>query len=153
MGQRSDPQVTARVARNCLAFREESGLTQQQAAERAGVALSTLFKIEQGLSAPSPSTMMKLAGVYRRDVGDFTAATPPAAGPPPETPTLALKTLPGADLAGLPREDVKRITEQVEKAVAEANHLLAELRKKKGVMAPGRAADGERRGRGRPPKR
>jgi len=53
------------------AIREASGLTQQQLAERAGIHLGGLFKIEQGLRQPSWETVQRLANALDVDYGVF----------------------------------------------------------------------------------
>jgi transcriptional regulator with XRE-family HTH domain len=72
-------------------LREGAGLTQAQLAERAGLHLGAVFKLEQGRREPSWATVQALCdalGVscekFRTD-GETGGKRPPPAGPTPKT--------------------------------------------------------------------
>jgi transcriptional regulator with XRE-family HTH domain len=64
------------------ALREKAGLTQAQLAERCGLHLSAVFKLEQGRRAPSWDTVQTLCDVLKVSCEEFRAS--PAGKPPPK---------------------------------------------------------------------
>jgi transcriptional regulator with XRE-family HTH domain len=60
-------------------LREQAGLTQQQLAEKAGMAWRTITHLEGGDRKPTWETVLTLAGVLGVDCGEF--AKEPAARP------------------------------------------------------------------------
>ncbi|BBH50769.1 hypothetical protein Pcatena_13560 [Parolsenella catena] len=78
----SDPHAIQRDIARSLALhlrdlRERSGLTQEQAAERAGMATNTYQRFERGISKkdkpvnPRLSTLISLAGAFGTDLGQL----------------------------------------------------------------------------------
>lgn len=64
---REAPEVTAtiaRLARRCKELRVEAGLTQQAAAERAGIAIGHLQVVERGATNPTVAILTVLAKAY-----------------------------------------------------------------------------------------
>ncbi|WP_236793998.1 ImmA/IrrE family metallo-endopeptidase [Amycolatopsis sp. GM8] len=59
--------------------RESAKLTQAEAAVELGVSRPTLIAIEKGTRSVSPGELVKLAGVYRRDVATLLRPTQPPA--------------------------------------------------------------------------
>ena len=74
------------LARELRAARENRGITQQRAAERAGLSRTVIAQIELGNRPVSPDELAKLAGVYRRPVIDLL-------GQPPEEDDVLLMLL------------------------------------------------------------
>lgn len=71
--------------------RRARGLTQAELAERAGIALETVSRIEQGHTRPTIRTLDKIAGALGIPVRDLFSgedATPPPAPPQPRSPAL-----------------------------------------------------------------
>jgi len=52
-------------------WRERRTLTYRQLADRASIALSTLYRIESGAASPTVTMLEKLATALRVDVVDF----------------------------------------------------------------------------------
>lgn len=123
MGRRSNDEMKKRIGGNLLKFREQAGLSQQQVAERLGLSVSTLSKIEQGHNGPSQTTLIKLAELFGRDPSHFYMAEPPPAVPRDQEFWLT-KLAPGATvdddlqsrldrfLRDLNREQLKRLREK-----------------------------------------
>lgn len=59
------------LARELRAARENRGISQQAAAERAGLSRTVIAQIELGNRPVSPDELAKLAAVYRRPVIDL----------------------------------------------------------------------------------
>ena len=59
------------LARELRAARENRGISQQRAAERAGLSRTVIAQIELGNRPVSPDELAKLAAVYRRPVIDL----------------------------------------------------------------------------------
>lgn len=85
----SDTDEKAIIRANCKRFREETGWTQQELAERAGLVVASVARYESGKSTPDRDAMRKLATVLGRRVEDFYATNPPPAGP--RIPEVRLK--------------------------------------------------------------
>jgi transcriptional regulator with XRE-family HTH domain len=62
-------------------LRMSAGLTQKELAEKAGMALGGLNKLEQAINKPSWETVLALAGALGVSCEDFTS--PPTGGQPP----------------------------------------------------------------------
>lgn len=69
------------VQRNCLKFREELGISQKEAADRAGLNQASVFRYEKGLSTPDRDSLRALARVYGHGTDDFYLRDPPPADP------------------------------------------------------------------------
>lgn len=52
-------------------WREQRGITYRELAERAGIALSTLYRIESGAASPTVVMLEKLGRALGVDVVDF----------------------------------------------------------------------------------
>jgi transcriptional regulator with XRE-family HTH domain len=62
-------------------LREQAGLTQAQLAQRAGLHLSAVTRIEQGLRSPTLDSASALASALGVKVDDLLAPMPDSAGP------------------------------------------------------------------------
>ena len=51
------------IGKNILKSREMSGLTRKFLAEKAGISMQGLLKIERGLTAPNADTLMKIMDI------------------------------------------------------------------------------------------
>lgn len=63
--QRSDPEIMGELGRRLAALRKSAGLTQGDAADRAGLDRSTVSRAEQG-DNPNLLTVVRLLRVYAR---------------------------------------------------------------------------------------
>lgn len=61
----------ARFADNLYRAREQSGLSQKEAAERAALTRARLDKIEGGEAIPRFDVLIRLAGAYSMPVGEL----------------------------------------------------------------------------------
>src|SRR5262245_4813748 len=59
------------------AAREETGLTQGQAAAEIGVSRPLLIAVEKGSREPTPAELVKLAEIYRRPLSELLRPTEP----------------------------------------------------------------------------
>jgi transcriptional regulator with XRE-family HTH domain len=66
-----DREITQLVGANIRAAREEAGISQEALAAAAGINRAGLGKIERGEVETKLLTVMKVAGVLRRDLGDL----------------------------------------------------------------------------------
>jgi len=57
-------ETIARLARRCKELRAEAGLTQQAAAERAGIAITHLQVVERGATNPTVAILAAMARAY-----------------------------------------------------------------------------------------
>lgn len=73
--ERTDAEVLREIGRRLEALRRARGLTQSEAAERAGLGRTTLYRAENG-DNPTLSTVIRLLRVYGRlgAVEDFIPA-------------------------------------------------------------------------------
>jgi transcriptional regulator with XRE-family HTH domain len=115
-----------RIAANLAKFVEQSGYTQNQLADMAGIPQATLGRYMRGESAIPSEALLAIAPVLGRSVDHFGMANPP---PPPtdlsETAPVWLKARPDVDLTA---EDLAAW----EKFLAG----VRERRAKKGVSSP-----------------
>ena len=81
-GARPDNNPRQRLGARARALRKEQGLTLQAVADRAGLAVSTVSKIERGLMAPTYDVFSRLAAGLGADVATLfeKSGTPFAAG-------------------------------------------------------------------------
>lgn len=70
--------VLAGVGPRLRQLRRARALTLAQLAERTGIALSTLSRLESGLRRPALEVLLRLSRVYRMSVDDLVGARPPA---------------------------------------------------------------------------
>lgn len=61
-----------RFGRNIKKFRNQKKLTQQQLADRIGIGLNFMGKIEVAFSKPSMDTIIKIADALNLSVSDLT---------------------------------------------------------------------------------
>ena len=59
------------VVNKVQVFRTQSGITQEELAERVGVSRQTIIAIEKGNYAPSVLLALKLARFFKRNVEDI----------------------------------------------------------------------------------
>jgi len=71
--------LLSEVARRFRAARREAGLSLRQAAERAGIAASTVHKIETGRIVPSLAICIRLADALDRPISYFVESSAPPA--------------------------------------------------------------------------
>ena len=110
------------VRRNVIAFREEAGLSQADAADVSGVPVYNLSRYERGETRNIPATVLHvLAEAYGRNVGDFYEPDPPPPAKLEERPAIFLRSRPDTAID-------QEVYEKVMRAVRDAN---AELRAKK----------------------
>ena len=67
-------QVEKRLGRQVAAYRQTAGLTQEELAEKVGVAVETISRLERGSSIPSLERLEEIGdalGVQLRDLLDF----------------------------------------------------------------------------------
>lgn len=88
-------QAHAALAARIRAWRDARGWNQQDLADRAGVARSTLSKIENGLLSPTFEVLLKLARGFGTDLSDLVQS---------ESPTLSGRMV--IERAAAPREGV-----------------------------------------------
>lgn len=100
------------IAKNLKRFRDEVGITQQDASDAAMVPIDNLRRYEQGSTTPDAITLSKLAVVYGRTVDDFFQEHP-APARLEERPGFMLRTMPGMELD---QKLLKRLQDEVEKA-------------------------------------
>jgi transcriptional regulator with XRE-family HTH domain len=60
--------IAAQCARNLLELRTESGQTQRQLAERLGMTVSMISRLERGDHLPTLRTLCRIAGVFGRQL-------------------------------------------------------------------------------------
>lgn len=65
------------LGRRLRAARDETGLTQAQAAAEIGVSRPLLIAVEKGSREPTPAELLKLAEVYRRPLSELLRPTEP----------------------------------------------------------------------------
>lgn len=129
--------VQARIAK----LREDSGLTQEQAAAKAGVTLRQWQRWEAGQSMPYPRNLSVIAEQFGIDVQEFFTASPNG-GKPATVQELSdkvdqLSALVG-DLVSLLAPE--KVGEAVETAAEETAHTSAEPSCKRAAKAKKRAA-------------
>ena len=89
-------------------LRESAGLTQRELAERSGLHLGGLTKIEQGDREPAWSTVLDLAGALGVEVGAFVVnGAPPEPRPAPmgrprKAPAVAQEETPAGQATPAP---------------------------------------------------
>lgn len=136
--------IRERVAKNWRQFRTESGLTQDAVAERIGLKANSVYKIESGDNMPSPSTLARAAGTFRRDLSEFYLENPtarPIQPPEDKQPPFGLK----------PQKDVDDdLLAEVTAFLAEKNRAQAQRDEKR--LRERKLQERERRGPGRPRK-
>jgi transcriptional regulator with XRE-family HTH domain len=98
MTKTRDPQAEL-FRRNLIAFRNESGLSQQQLADLSGVGVDSIRKYESGTNSVTATVIANFARVFGRSPGDFYEESPPPRGEHAKAPPVFfLRTLPGADI-------------------------------------------------------
>lgn len=113
------PSSSEQIRLNLARFREELGLKQPEAADRIGVGVDQLRKMEQGKRSVTSAMLKQLADAYGHKVDDFYMEEPPPADPT-LLPAFALKTIaPAVDddlrkkaeefLNGVNREHLERL--------------------------------------------
>lgn len=100
------------VRRNLKKFREEAGLSQEQAAEVSGVPASAIVRYESGKTDQVPGTALRLlAVVYGHSTDDFYEPSPPPAKLA-DRPVIFLRTMPGtvidAEILGRVQDEIDR---------------------------------------------
>ncbi len=97
MSPRSAPpqELLSRLSNRLRAYRHHAELTQEALAERAGIQVETVSRLENGRQLPSLGMLHRLTGVLGCSFGDLLDAAPPDASPgvDPEV-LLQLQTLP-----------------------------------------------------------
>lgn len=86
------------VASNIKGFREAAGLTQEQLAEKLGVARSTVTQWENGWSNPRIGMVQKLAGVFHISTATIVSDEEPSASP---IPSYAIPVKPSGTMVPL----------------------------------------------------
>ena len=66
------------IQRNCKRFREEAGISQQDAANAAKISVDAIRNWEQGRRTPERDSLIALSRLYGRPVDDFFLEEPPA---------------------------------------------------------------------------
>jgi transcriptional regulator with XRE-family HTH domain len=79
------PDCLPPFARRLKVLREGAGLTQSQLAERAGLHLGAVFKLEQGRREPSWATVQALCVALGVSCEEFRAPAGPDQSPPTAT--------------------------------------------------------------------
>lgn len=124
-----DPEEKVRIAKRLRRFRQESELTQEEAAFAAKVPLITLQRWEQGKSLPRLSSLALLGLVYGRDRVDFISEEEP--GPPDfrDITAFVLFIHPKAD---------RKLASEATIAITELNdrHMRQALRRRPEPEAP-----------------
>lgn len=69
-----------RLGRNMAQYRRGLGLTQDKLAEQLGLALETVSRIERGVTLPSISTLLEIAGCLKVTVTALLAEDEPGLG-------------------------------------------------------------------------
>jgi transcriptional regulator with XRE-family HTH domain len=69
------------VRKNLQAFRDEAGLTSEEASRMSGVNIDSLRRYESGRSGVPGEVIRKLARIYGRTMDDFYEESPPKADP------------------------------------------------------------------------
>lgn len=116
MGKTRDPQNDLVVER-LKKFREEAGLSQDEAAQFSGVPVDNLRRYERGASGVPADVLRELARIYGHAMDDFYAAVPPKADLA-NRPTYHLKTLPGMQLDEKTHKEVMAVIERANREVA-----------------------------------
>lgn len=102
--------------RNLVAFRDEAGMSQADAAEVAGVALDNLRRYENGKTSTVPGAVIaKLARAYGHAAEDFYSPHPPKAKLE-ERPVFFLRTRPGAEIDQATYAHLLDVIEEANKA-------------------------------------
>jgi transcriptional regulator with XRE-family HTH domain len=110
------------VRKNIIAFRDQAGLSQAEAADISGVPVYNLSRYERGESRIIPATVLRLlAEAYGHRVDDFYDPDPPPPTKLDERPAIFLRSMPGTEID-------PEVYAKVMRAVRDAN---AELRAKK----------------------
>lgn len=119
---------------NLIKFRVESGLTQSQAAEMAGLAVNTIASYESGRRGlPKMSTTKRLMDIFGRRLGDIYEVNPPP---------INLAAVKPYSLRILPHVEVPAdITARLRAAIDEANQEYQRL-KASGQLAKKDGGDG-----------
>jgi transcriptional regulator with XRE-family HTH domain len=78
------------VRKNVVTFREEAGLTQQEAAHRLKMSVDAYRSWEQGRRTPERDSLVALSQLYGRPMDDFFLENPPRRKRP-GLPTLELE--------------------------------------------------------------
>lgn len=121
----------ALIRMNCKRFRDEAGWTQQELADRSGLAVASIARYEapkqSRQSTPDRDALAALARAFNRDVGHFYMKEPPPYAPIPEA---RLKVDPGVpdDIVARVREFQRNINREILERAAKAK---AQMRKGK----------------------
>jgi transcriptional regulator with XRE-family HTH domain len=103
------------VAKNLKAFRAESGLTTEQAAQMSGVSVDNLRRYERGDSGVPADALRALAAIYGHAMDDFYVEKPPKADLAGR-PQFRLQTMPGMNISA---KHHKELQDHIDKANAE----------------------------------
>lgn len=122
MSKTRDP-LTEVIRRNLIKFRDESGLSQADAADASGVSLDNLRRYEKGGSGVPATVLQQLATAYGHKAGDFYEENPPAAALS-DRPVFFLRTMPGVEVDEAMYKDLVRI-------IAEKNEIARTRRTKR----------------------
>jgi len=126
MGRKFDPQEEILI-KNLRRFREEAGLTQDEAALASGVPIDNIRRYENGGSVPGTLPLRSLAEVYGHSMDDFFLDKPPAANLS-NRPMFLLRTMPGVEVNPELLAQVKAVLDKVN---SEARELAAKKKRPK----------------------